>query len=302
MLNEFCVDNDYAFPPDNSAIIAEFICSLADGVKRPKSYLGSATAAITMMYKGLGRTNPMNSPEICNLQTALIKAGTTQARNNSKAMPIAPFRELFCSWPENNELDVKRLRVKAIALLALTLMLRPSDIAPKAELYDPESDSARRLTFAMKHVIFNEDGSAQITFFGIKNDMQRTGFEGRLPSHSEAKLDPVRTLHDYIHATMPQRPQPENPVFISLRAPFHAIDSSTVAKVLNSAISQAGLDNKGFSAKSFRCTGATAAIEEGCDPEIVMKLGRWKTRDIFYEHYVHAKTPEDFSNNIIDHN
>ena len=55
----------------------------------------------------------------------------------------------------------------------------------------------------------------------------------------------------------------------------------------------------GFSAKSFRPTGATVAIEEGHDAADVMKVGRWKTQTVFYEHYVHSKTPASFTESII---
>ena len=41
----------------------------------------------------------------------------------------------FCEWPENDKLDVKRLRMEPIALLALVLMLWPSDIAPRAKIF-----------------------------------------------------------------------------------------------------------------------------------------------------------------------
>ena len=55
-------------------------------------------------------------------------------------MPIAPFRQLFLSWEPNDELPIKQLHLKSITLLALTLMLRPSDIAPKSVTYNPISE------------------------------------------------------------------------------------------------------------------------------------------------------------------
>lgn len=53
------------------------------------------------------------------------------------------------------------------------------------------------------------------------------------------------------------------------RKPFTAISASAVAKILEEAIDLAGLSGKGFSAKSFRQTGAIVAIEQGVDPHIV---------------------------------
>ncbi len=70
---------------------------------------------------------------------------------------------------------------------------------------------------------------------------------------------------------------------------------------MNEAIRLAGLNNQGFSAKSFRPTGATIAIDSGCDPEITMRQGRWKTRSVFFEHYVHSKPPVSMSSDILLH-
>jgi len=39
-------------------------------------------------------------------------------------------------------------------------------------------------------------------------------------------------------------------------------------------------------ARSFRKTGASTAINKGVDADLVMKLGRWKSPDVFFKHYV----------------
>ena len=72
-----------------------------------------------------------------------------------------------------------------------------------------------------------------------------------------------------------------------------------MASILNEAIKLAGIDTKKFSAKMFRCSGATASIDAGVDAEIVRKLGRWKTSFVFYEHYVHSKTPASHVTSVI---
>jgi hypothetical protein len=53
----------------------------------------------------------------------------------SSAMPIQPFVSMFESWESNEFLPLKRLRLKAITLLALSVMGRPSDLAPKGVLF-----------------------------------------------------------------------------------------------------------------------------------------------------------------------
>ena len=39
-------------------------------------------------------------------------------------------------------------------------------------------------------------------------------------------------------------------------------------------------------ARSFSKTGASTAINKGVDPDLVMKLGRWKSPEVFFKHYV----------------
>ena len=91
---------------------------------------------------------------------------------------------------------------------------------------------------------------------------------------------------------------PGAPVFITLQPPFRALRTSTIANIMEEAIRTAGLENKGYSAKSFRPTGETAAIDSGQNPDIVMKTGRWKTASVFRDHYVDLQPPIDHSHNV----
>ena len=177
-------------------------------------------------------------------------------------------------------------------------MLRPSDVAPQATFFNQHSETEQNLSFTTDMVTFLPGNSGiKLTLFGIKNDAQREGFEVTVPKHSNALLDPGITLKDYIDRTASKRT--DKSVFIALNSPFKGISSSAIAKVLEEAISLAGLKDQGFSAKSFRPTGATFAIEQGVDPKVVQKIGRWKSTEVFYDHYVHSQTPDDFTNKVI---
>ena len=187
--------------------------------------------------------------------------------------------------------------MKAITLMALTTMLRPSDIAPKAVLFDEESDSGKKVIFKTDMIQTTELG-LNVTLFGIKNDTTRTGFEISIPRHSDELIDPVAAIEEYIKATSDMRS--DGGVFIGLNKPYKAISAAAVGKVLEEAIGLAGLAGMGFTAKSFRPTGATKAIERGIEPEIVQKVGRWKSTDVFYQHYVHSRTPVEFTDAILE--
>ncbi len=292
-LYQFCSENNYDYPPTISSCVANFFCHLADRSTRPQSIISTASAAMGHLFASYGMDNLTRDTHVVLLKTALIKSSTRTSMSYSQVMPMCDFIDLFDSWPDNNDLCTKQLRQKTVCLLSLSLMLRPSDIAPKSVWFDPETCSENKHVFSVKQIQFLPDESAKITFFGIKNDTQRTGFEVVLPKHDVPKLDPIRCLKDYIERTASVRPAGE-PVFLALRRPHNAIDASTVSRVLEECIQLAGLSGRGYSAKSFRPTGATSAIDKGIDPQIVQKLGRWKTSDVFYKHYVHSRTPDDY--------
>ena len=46
-------------------------------------------------------------------------------------------------------------------------------------------------------------------------------------------------------------------------------------------------------------TGATVAVSQGGIPETVMKVGRWKTKEVFRNHYAYGKVPVDFTTNLL---
>ena len=59
------------------------------------------------------------------------------------------------------------------------------------------------------------------------------------------------------------------------------------------------MDSSVITACSFRSGGATSAIEHGADHNQVMKIGRWKTTDIFYNNYVAACPKNDLTDRML---
>ena len=82
--------------------------------------------------RSLDLPNVVESYEIRMFITTLEQSDTSVPILRSKAMSGGHFHDLFMNWSENDALDLKSLRLKAITLLALAAMLRPSDIAPNA--------------------------------------------------------------------------------------------------------------------------------------------------------------------------
>lgn len=298
----FCISRDepHGFPPSDSSVIAAFYCDIADGTDRPLSALKNAQAALTALYEGIGEARIMDCADLQKLFTALVKSGTRRPMERSKAMPMGPFHDLFQKW-DNATLSEKALRLKTITLLALVAMLRPSDIAPRGVYYEQGSGKLVPILFTVGNVHFLPSGDVEIVFWGIKNDATRAGFEVVVPKASDANLDPVRALKDYIAKTASHR-APGGAVFLTLRSPYTALQSDAIADILKEAIGQVGLDTSVFKPKDFRPTGATHAaqnIQNPGDDDKIVKLGRWKDKTVFTDHYWHSRPPGAYTDNLL---
>ena len=292
----FCLEADTEFPYISSSTLADFLCYVSESSNRPKSILSTALAAVTSMCQALGIKDPVTE-DVSKLVSGLIKGKTFTPMVRSSVLPVEEFVKLFCKWESNWSLTLENLRLKCLTLLALAMMLRPSDVAPHAKVIQNDGE-IRPLQLKTDQVSFNSDGSCVITLHGIKNDYHRDGFDVVVKPTSNAKLDPVRCLKCYIERTKYFRPK-HNPLFLSLKQPFDAISAKTVTRILEKAIILAGLKESGFSAKSFRPTGATVAVQAGVDPDVVRRVGRWKSRETFETHYVHSQPPKEMTDVVL---
>ncbi len=86
----------------------------------------------------------------------------------------------------------------------------------------------------------------------------------------------------YIHKTYHQRDSELKPLFLSLNKPYHGVSAGTISSVLEESILLAGLAGQGYTAKSFRPKGATAAVNMGINPRTAMQIGHWKMQEVFF--------------------
>ncbi|KAK6165446.1 hypothetical protein SNE40_022373 [Patella caerulea] len=177
-------------------------------------------------------------------------------------------------------------------------MTRPSDLAPRSKTFDSKTGLLDSILLTRNNVIFHSDKSMSITLFGIKNDTNRSGFKIRIPKSDSVKCCPVDTLRIYLEKTSDLKVE-GNPVFLTLTRPYRPIKSDTIAKILTDSINTVGLAGQGFTAKCFRPTAANAAVKMACNPDTAMHIGRWKSRDVFYDHYVHPMAPKAYTNQIL---
>ena len=122
---------------------------------------------------------------------------------------------------------------------------------------------------------------------GFKNDGQAKGETFRIWKSVVEKLCPVRALFDYTLKIGPL----QNVIF--------PVSSECISTILKTVIRDAGMDTSVITARCFRSGGATYGIERGVQPDQLMKVGKWKSVNVFYKHYVAAKTARDTTDRML---
>ena len=294
---EFCCSNSISFPCNETKVIADYLCFVSDKSPRPKSVLCGNVAALNKLFDALSLPQV---PSIIHVHVeALIKSGTRAPMIKTPAMPLDAFDVMFQSWPDNDSLCLKDLRLKCVCLLALVFMARPSDFAPKAELFDPVSFDTVQHVLKVDDIKFFDDRMS-VNFHGIKNDYVRDGFSVEIHSLDtcDSKIDPIPALKLYVAKTHVERACVESrPLFLTLRKPYKHLDSASIRNILNESISRAGLS--GYTAKCFRPTGASKAIAMGLNSDTARHIGRWKCAETFEKHYVHRQVPKNYSKQLL---
>lgn len=284
LFKQFCSDQRIVFPPsvdDGQACVADFLNGFSERSERPESLLKTVTAALKHFFKAIGQE--LDWTIIDDFVKALIKCDTTRPAGRTRVMPIQNFMYLFDRWGPNEVMPLNKLRQKAVTAIALSAMCRPSDLAPRAG-------------FLRRQLQFKDNGSLVIQFFAVKNDADRHGFEIQVDPSSEPLRDPVSCLRCYINRTATNVSQ-SGPVFITNSPPYREVSVSTISGMLRDSIREAGLSTE-FTPRSFRPTGATAAVLGGVAPHTARSLGRWKTESVFFERYVYPLSNDSITDKM----
>ena len=62
----------------------------------------------------------------------------------------------------------------------------------------------------------------------------------------------------------------------------------------------AGLKGLEFSAKDFRPTGATVAVKSHINPDMIHRVGRWASQEVFESQFVHSRPEKYFKGKIFE--
>ena len=278
----FCNSLGKSWKEATSVEIAKFMMEIAKNKDRPKSSLDQALASIAAMFEFANKPSPTQSTIVSRLRKGLINQ-TTEPVQKGGAMAPEPLIELFRKWGQNEQLSIEQLRMKAMSLIAFIGMYRPSDLALPT----------------LENIQFKQDLSA-VTFclLGFKNDYNANGAEVTIVSSADPILCPVKALKLYLEKIESFR-NGERHLFIANKKPYGALSAQRCSKLLQKTAELAGLDPQLFTGRTFRRGGATTAINNNVNPDIVMTMGRWKSPQTFYGHYVRARTEDNYTDKVL---
>lgn len=288
-LRAMATDSGSPWPPTHDQMVMLMATLMEQQTRtsaRPQSILRTISAAVGHLYAGPGQLNPANSPQLALLRRGINRQRTTRMTQTGGVVEAHMLVPLFRGpWANNDSITLRELRAKLTALLCFVAMYRPSDaVLPR-----------------LKHVRLAPDDSAmRICLLGYKTDLDANGVEHVIHASSDPALCPVRAARAFIKRTAHlRRNGADSFLLLRLDKPSEPLVSSTVSNILRFVIQEAGYDPKLWTPRTFRRGGATAAIAANQNPDQVMKLGRWKTPEVFYGHYVRGAVPPEYTDAVL---
>ena len=137
--------------------MAEIICFLAENSARPQSCVNTFIAAIKQVFRAYKMRDISEEFAIRRLVTAVTKAQTERHMKRSSVLPVNQLLTTMSLWGDNSTMPIKFLLIKTISLMAISLMLRPSDIAPNATFFEKDSLDEKKVIFSTDMVVFKDN-------------------------------------------------------------------------------------------------------------------------------------------------
>ena len=109
-------------------------------------------------------------------------------------------------------------------------------------------------------------------------------------------------LVSYIKVSEPFRGEINN-LFITLKKPFKAVTTQTLARWVTDTLTEAGLDTKIFSAHSTRHAATSTANKKGISLSVIKKTAGWTSQSSTFAKFYNKEIINDqaeFANAILE--
>ena len=165
---------------------------------------------------------------------------------------------LLSSWFPLEDLSLKMLTLKLIALIALAM-------APRAQTL--KSLNLNYMKVYKSYAVFYFPNLLKSSKIGKSNN-----FSLKLEHFMDERVCVYHTLKQYIKVTKPLRLNSQ--LFISYGT-FLGVTSSTLAKWLKCVLEMAGIDVTVFKAHSYRSASTSAAFQGNCSLKNILDVHCW---------------------------
>ena len=190
--------------------------------------------------------------------------------------PVQNVLDLFKVWGANEQLSFKRLSFKTAMLLALTTLLRCSELVAIDHRSVVVTETAASFSLSKPRKAQHSGPLCTI----------------RVERFEDALLCPVKCLTDYLDREATLRKTAVN-LFLGTIPPRKPIGSSSIGRWLKQTMTESGIDPAVFGAHSTRGAAASRALERGLPIEAVLGAGGWareSTFTCFYQRIPVAQT------------
>lgn len=227
----------------------------------------------SMLSKTLGSVDGHSigeHPLTVRLLKACYNANPPRPRYDATWDPDVVLRFITTSLDDNDSLSLSMLACKLVVLMALTTLLRVSELS----------------SIPTSSVEFSQ-GSVSFALSKLRK-AQRSGPLQTLtiPACPDRAVCVVATLRSYLDRTMADRDRSGmDRLFIGLVAPFRPVTSNTIARWIKSFLEIAGIDTAIFKAHSTRGAAASKAFTNGEPVDSILRAGHWATESTFARFY-----------------
>ena len=189
--------------------------------------------------------------------------------------PVSKLLDLLASWHPSDSLDLKKLTLKTVALIALT-----------------SSDRGQTLhALSTDKTHLDDSGISFVVTSHLKNSGKTVKPKVVFcPKFDNPALDVCFYVLEYIKRTKPFRTnssgglEEPNQLFLSW-ASKRPITRPSLARWLKTVLALAGIDTKIFSAHSYRGSSLSSAYNAGASINDIMTAGQWKKASTFERFY-----------------
>ena len=250
----WCEEHGLTALPAAPATVAAYLAELADYGRRPCT-INRKGAAIGFAHKLAGIANPTAHP-LVEATAAGIRRQVGVAQHGKAPACTAEIKAMVATLPAT----LRGLRDRALLLLGFAGAMR------RSELVELDVNDLTRLAEGLR-----------VRIRRGKTDQEREGVVKGIPLGRHPETCPVRAVQAWLAAAGITA----GPIFRKVdrhgRVGTARLTAQSVALVVKSAATAAGLDPERFSGHSLRAGLATSAAAAGVAERIIAQQGGWRS-------------------------